>query len=92
MYITMADSGEVVSDTHLDVYKRQVHARPSDVQRVKSQVTYLQYITDTRSGQKIIVPDSQMQLSLIHIFFRFAMKAIGWASVPLCCKGAKRRW
>ena len=37
------------------------HARPSDVQRVKSQVTYLQYITDTRSGQKIIVPDSQMQ-------------------------------
>ena len=38
-----------------------VHARPSDVQRVKSQVTYLQYITDTRSGQKIIVPDSQMQ-------------------------------
>lgn len=35
-----------------------VHARPSDVQRVKSQVTYLQYITDTRSGQKIIVPDS----------------------------------
>ena len=23
-----------------------VHARPSDVQRVKSQVTYLQYITD----------------------------------------------
>ena len=38
-----------------------VHARPSDVQRVKSQVTYLQYITDTRSGQKIIVPDDQMQ-------------------------------
>lgn len=38
-----------------------VHARPSDVQRVKSQVTYLQYITDTRSGQKIIVPDGQMQ-------------------------------
>ena len=30
-----------------------VHARPSDVQRVKSQITYLQYITDTRSGQKI---------------------------------------
>ena len=24
-------------------------------------------------------------------FFRVAMKAIGWASVPLCCKGAKRR-
>lgn len=38
-----------------------VHARPSEVKRVKSQVTYLQYITDTRSGQKIIVPDDQMQ-------------------------------
>lgn len=38
-----------------------VHARPSEVKRVKSQVTYLQYITDTRSGEKIIVPDSQMQ-------------------------------
>ena len=38
-----------------------VHARPSDVKRVKSQVTYLQYITDTRSGQKIIIPDSEMQ-------------------------------
>lgn len=38
-----------------------VHARPSELKRVKSQVPYLQYITDTRSGQKIIVPDSQMQ-------------------------------
>lgn len=38
-----------------------VHACPSELKRVKSQVTYLQYITDTRSGQKIIVPDSQMQ-------------------------------
>jgi transcription antitermination factor NusG len=38
-----------------------VRACPSDVQRVKSQVAYLQYITDTRSGQKIIVPDVQMQ-------------------------------
>ena len=38
-----------------------VHARPSDVQRVKSQITYLQYITDTRSGQKIIIPDHEMQ-------------------------------
>lgn len=38
-----------------------VHARPSEVKRVKSQVTYLQYITDTRSGEKIIVPDHQMQ-------------------------------
>lgn len=38
-----------------------VHARPSDLKRIKSQATYLQYITDTRSGQKIIVPDIQMQ-------------------------------
>ena len=38
-----------------------VHARPSEVKRVKSLVTYLQYITDTRSGQKIIIPDNQMQ-------------------------------
>ncbi|OKZ11673.1 MAG: transcriptional regulator [Bacteroides oleiciplenus] len=38
-----------------------VHARPSDVKRVKSQVSYLQYITDTRSGQKIIISDSEMQ-------------------------------
>ena len=38
-----------------------VHARPSELKRVKSQVTYLQYITDTRSGQKIIVPDKDMQ-------------------------------
>ena len=38
-----------------------VHARPADVKRVKSKVTYLQYITDTRSGQKIIIPDNEMQ-------------------------------
>ena len=38
-----------------------VHACPSEVKRVKSLVTYLQYLTDTRSGQKIIVPDNQMQ-------------------------------
>ena len=38
-----------------------VHACPSDVQRVKSQITYLQYITDTRSGQKIVIPDNEMQ-------------------------------
>ena len=40
-----------------------VHARPSEVKRVKSGVTWLQYITDSRSGQKIIVPDSQMRVS-----------------------------
>ena len=38
-----------------------VHACPSEVKRIKSQVTYLQYITDTRSGQKIIISDSEMQ-------------------------------
>lgn len=38
-----------------------VHAYPSELKRVKALVTYLQYITDTRSGQKIIVPDNQMQ-------------------------------
>ena len=37
-----------------------VHARPSEVQRFKSQIAYLQYITDTRSGQKIIIPDHDM--------------------------------
>lgn len=38
-----------------------VHARPSELKRVKSQIAYLQYITDTRSGQKIIIPDNEMQ-------------------------------
>ena len=38
-----------------------VHACPSDLKRIKSQVSYLQYITDTRSGQKIIISDSEMQ-------------------------------
>lgn len=38
-----------------------VRALPSEVRRVKSQVTCLQYITDTRSGRKIIVPDNEMQ-------------------------------
>ena len=38
-----------------------VHAIPSEVKRVKSLVTYLQYITDTRSGKKIIIPDGEMQ-------------------------------
>lgn len=38
-----------------------VHACSSEVKRVKSMVAYLQYITDTRSGQKIIIPDQEMQ-------------------------------
>ena len=42
-----------------------VHARPSDVKRVKSQVSYLQYITDTRSGRKIIIPDGEMQRFIV---------------------------
>lgn len=37
-----------------------VNARPSELQRVKAQATYLQYITDTRTRQKIIVPDRDM--------------------------------
>ena len=38
-----------------------VHGRPSDVQRVKARIPYLQYIIDSRSSQKIIVPDPDMQ-------------------------------
>ena len=38
-----------------------VHACPSALKRVKSKVTYLQYITDTRSGEKIIIPDNEMR-------------------------------
>lgn len=49
---------ELVPAVHSLVF---VHARPSEVKRVKSQASWLQYITDSRSGQKIIVPDSQMQ-------------------------------
>ena len=38
-----------------------VLACPSALKRVKSKVTYLQYITDTRSGEKIIIPDNEMR-------------------------------
>lgn len=38
-----------------------VHACLSELKRIKSQITYLQYITDTRSGQKIIISDNEMQ-------------------------------
>lgn len=38
-----------------------VHACQSDLQRVKNSITYLQYITDSRSGNKIIVPNDQMR-------------------------------
>lgn len=38
-----------------------VHARPSELQRLKQELLYLQYITDSRSHEKIIVPDDQME-------------------------------
>ena len=38
-----------------------VHAVPAHIQRLKSTVTYLQYITDSRTHGKIIVPDEQMR-------------------------------
>ena len=38
-----------------------VHAVPARLQQLKSAVTYLQYITDRRTGRKIIVPDDQMR-------------------------------
>ena len=37
-----------------------IHACPSEVKRVKSMVAYLQYITDTRSGN-----DTQIRLNLL---------------------------
>lgn len=38
-----------------------VYACSADIQRVKAQMPYLQYITDTRSREKIIVPEEQMR-------------------------------
>lgn len=38
-----------------------VHARSSELRAVKSELPYLQYITDTRSHEKIVVPDAQMR-------------------------------
>lgn len=38
-----------------------VHACSDELQRVKSQALYLQYITDSRSHAKIIVPEDQMR-------------------------------
>ena len=55
-----------------------IHACPSEVKRVKSMVAYLQYITDTRSGKKIIIPDNEMQRFIAvagtyndHLFYIF---------------------
>ena len=38
-----------------------VHATQTDLQEIKSKISYLQYMTDSRSGEKIIVPDEQMK-------------------------------
>ena len=38
-----------------------IHDCHSEVKRVKSIVAYLQYITDTRSGKKLIISDNEMQ-------------------------------
>ena len=38
-----------------------VYATPEEMQRVKSTLPYLQYMIDTRSRQKIVVPDLQMK-------------------------------
>ncbi|WP_297905027.1 UpxY family transcription antiterminator [uncultured Parabacteroides sp.] len=38
-----------------------VYAAPKVIQEIKSKVEYLQYIVNTRSGEKIIVPEEQMR-------------------------------
>ena len=38
-----------------------VNATPSEVKRVKASIPYLQFMVDTRSRQKIVVPDTQMK-------------------------------
>lgn len=38
-----------------------VHATPTVIKEVKSKTEYLQYITDSRSKEKIIVPGDQMK-------------------------------
>ncbi len=38
-----------------------VHATASEIKKAKEKIPYLQYITDSRDKQKIIVPDSQMR-------------------------------
>ena len=38
-----------------------VHAVPSQIKEIKQRIIFLQYITDSRSGAKIIVPDDQMR-------------------------------
>ncbi|MDO4165377.1 MAG: UpxY family transcription antiterminator [Bacteroides sp.] len=38
-----------------------VRANRPEMYRVKQRIVYLQYITDSRSGEKIIIPDEQMK-------------------------------
>lgn len=38
-----------------------VYATPGKIKEIKAKVEYLQYITDLRSGRKIIVPEEQMR-------------------------------
>ena len=38
-----------------------VYAKPSEIQRVKKDIPYLQYMMDSREGTKIVVPDDQMR-------------------------------
>ena len=38
-----------------------VHASPSHIQRVKKDIPFLQYMVDTLSRQKIVVPEEQMK-------------------------------
>lgn len=38
-----------------------VHATSAKLKQIKATLPYLQYITDHRSGEKIIVPDEQMR-------------------------------
>ena len=38
-----------------------VYAKPSEIQRVKKDIPYLQYMMDSREGTKIVVPEEQMR-------------------------------
>ena len=37
-----------------------IHITQTDMKELKKDIPYLQYMTDSRSGEKIIVPDDQM--------------------------------
>ena len=38
-----------------------IHITQTDMKELKKDIPYLQYMTDSRSGEKIIVPDDQMR-------------------------------